>query len=159
MSKKKVTSENNPPEKVLQQALSHLDASEELFKKGHAFLDSAGYLAQLGIELMLKSWCLYLHGVASDDHKLDVLVNSINRHSPELSINEDFTASLKEVSNFYNLRYADKSTVTEVGTEDLEKVNYIAEYIWDRMPEEIINAYQAIPFHVRGHRVLMRKPK
>ncbi len=103
MGKPKIyTKEDCAPEDLLQYALDHIDAAELLIKTDLRFLDSAGYLAHMGIELLLKSWILHISDSFKGIHELIELFKQLKslESAPVLSNREMQT--LNYLSNFGN---------------------------------------------------------
>lgn len=59
MARKFTVEDGLVPVDLLHCGLDHLAASKALFKLSPAGFDSAGYLAHIGVELLLKAWLLY----------------------------------------------------------------------------------------------------
>ncbi|WP_366141901.1 HEPN domain-containing protein [Propionivibrio sp.] len=55
---------------MLHSSLDHLRAAESLFQASPLFFDSAGYLAHISVELLLKAWLLHSAGKFSGIHGL-----------------------------------------------------------------------------------------
>lgn len=55
---------------LLQAGIDHLDAAAALSTGSHRYLDSAGYICHMGIELMLKAWVLHSTGRFGRTHPL-----------------------------------------------------------------------------------------
>lgn len=101
---------------------NHLSAAEALFAGSPSFYDSAGYLAHMGIELLLKGWLLEVAGEFPGVHRIsDLWTDLMKRHgAPTLTENE--TNLLMKLDQFGTLRYPNKKAPTEVGTEDWELI-------------------------------------
>ena len=61
------------PAELIRYGVDHLRAAERLFAGSPLFDDSAGYLAHLGIELLLKSMLLHADGRFPEEHRLQQL--------------------------------------------------------------------------------------
>ncbi len=61
------------PEDLVHCGLDHLAAAEALFATNASHFDSAGYLAHIGVELLLKGWHLQVFGEFEGIHNLHTL--------------------------------------------------------------------------------------
>jgi hypothetical protein len=157
---KKTFSINNgfTVEDMLHFGYGHIDAARALFEDDTAFLDSAGYLAHLGTEIVLKSWHLHIFGQFKDMHKLLDLYNELKAHDNKINLGASNEAFLKELDNFYLLRYPSRNKgPVEVGGDTLIAFNNLLDSLWDLFPEEIIEIYEKLDPTKKGGRVLMAR--
>ena len=146
------------PEDLLQAGLDHL-SSASLLLGSHPFLfDSAGYLAHMAIELVLKSWLLHVNSEFEGIHPLPDLIKKVQIIAPEFLLNEREQQTLDYLSNFVELRYPSKNNPVEIGSEDIEQIYELADKIWQSLPDELVQAYENIPEGKKGNRVLMKRP-
>jgi HEPN domain-containing protein len=156
---RKFTKNDYNPEDLLQAGLDHLWAAEVLMKAYYEVLDSAGYLFHLGLELMLKAWILQVTGEFPRIHSLKDLITEINKNDQKFHLSEREIQTLAYLSKFEALRYPSKKQPVEIGTEDIEQVNELADAIWRQMPDALVEAYERIPKGKKGGRVIMRRQK
>jgi len=145
-------------EDLLHFGYGHLDAARTLFQDDSAFLDSAGYLAHLGAELVLKAWHLAWFGQFNNTHNLIDLFDALKNKDPSLDIGTDNERFLEELDKFYLLRYPRrKNGAVEVGSDHLELLNAFLGALWNAMPEELVESYEKIDHTKKGGRILMKK--
>jgi HEPN domain-containing protein len=145
-------------EDMLHFGYGHVDAARELFQRDAAFLDSAGYLAQLGVELVLKAWHLEWFGNFDNTHNLVALFDALKKKDKALDIGPDNEKFLTTLNEFYELRYPrrEKGPV-EVGSDQLKHLDALLHALWEKMPEELTRAYEKIDGTQKGGRRLMKK--
>lgn len=145
--------------------LDHLTASKLLFGTGPHLFDSAGYLAHLGIEMLLKGWLLEVNGAYEGTHSLKRLHSDLvgsNIADPLESILE---AMLGKLDGYEQLRYPNLVSPTEVGDDDWFQINQLAGEICRSMPKTIeaelkkINASDSHSPVTKAGRTLMKKKK
>ena len=144
-------------EDMLHFGYGHIDAARSLFSGNPALLDSAGYLAHLGAELVLKAWHLSCFGQFDNTHDLVELFTPLKRNcSLDLGVeNENF---LKELDGFYLLRYPRRQNgAVEVGSDQLPNLEKLLSKLWDLMPSELKESFTNIDPTKKGGRVLMKK--
>lgn len=136
----------------------HVDAALKLFKDDPVFLDSAGYLAHLGVELIMKAWHLAWFGQFNNTHNLISLYDALKKKDPSLNIGTDNEMFLQELDKFYLLRYPRRiDNAVEVGSDQLDLLNAFLDSLWVAMPGELTESYEKINLTMKGGRVLMRK--
>lgn len=156
------TSEDYSPEDLLLAGICHLSAAKVLLDGDDSypyFYDSAGYLAHLGLELMLKAWLLQDKGEFTGTHSLECLMEIINKSECNLTLDCPQKTTLVDLSSFEKLRYPNQKNPIEIGDEDIEKINSLAETILSQLPEELMKKYDQLPFGKKSGRVLMARPK
>lgn len=150
------------PEGLLQFGIDHLRASKFLYSETPLFYDSAGYLSQLGIELLLKAWLLYLEGSHPPIHGLIELWNRIVLRHP-VSLQKANLEWMKELHRHYKLRYPLTDDPIETATDDWNKTEELFNEICLLMPAPLQNHVQDrnldTRYTIKGNRILMRKPK
>jgi HEPN domain-containing protein len=146
------------PEDLLQSGLDHLSSASILIKSHPFHFDSAGYLAHMGLELIIKSWILYKNSKFKGIHPLPELIEQIKRIDTEFSLNKREQQTLVYLSKFKDLRYPCKNDPVEIGSEDIEQIYELADKIWQNLPEPLIQAYENIPQGRKGNRVIMKRP-
>lgn len=136
----------------------HVDAARALFEDDPAFLDSAGYLAHLGVELVLKAWHLAWFGQFDNTHDLVELFGTLKKKDASLHIGAGNEVFLKELDKFYLLRYPRrKGGAVEVGSDQLEPLDALLDALWKAMPKELVETYEKIDRTKKGGRILMKK--
>lgn len=136
----------------------HLDTARVLFDDDPAFLDSAGYLAHLGAEIVLKAWHLMWFGQFDNTHDLIRLFNALKIRDSTLDIGAEPEAFLTELDRFYLLRYPRrKDGPVEVGSDHLNQLDALLDALWKQFPKELIETYEKINRTKKGGRVLMQK--
>ena len=151
------------PVDLVHSAMDHLTAAELLFDAGPHLYDSAGYLSQLGIELLLKGWLLEVVGFFDGTHSLKDLYNTLCTEIAD-DLEEIDAAILGKLDNFADLRYPNRHSPVEIGDDDWEQISIEVGHICRAMPEEIVAELEKInasgqPKVTKGGRVLMQKKK
>lgn len=145
-------------EDLLHFGYGHIDAGRALFDDDPAFLDSAGYLTHLGVELVLKAWHLAWFGHFDNTHDLISLFDALRQQDKSIDIGSDNLKYLAELDTFYLLRYPRrKDGPVEVGSDQKELLNAFLDALWEQMPKELLDAYEKIDHATKGGRVLMKK--
>jgi HEPN domain-containing protein len=145
------------PLELLRAGIDHLNASEALFKGSPSHYDSAGYLAQLGVELLLKSWLLFVAGEFEGVHQLASLhanlvsCRAANRLSPQ------DTETMRLLDGYSELRYPNLDQPIDVGTEQQAHNAKLIDTLWNQMPDALCEALQSVNPLEKGGRVLMKK--
>ena len=143
---------------LLHFGFGHVDAARSLFQDDPAFFDSAGYLAHLGTELVLKAWHLLWFSEYADTHDLATLYKKIKEKNDAVSVSASSEEFLSELQNFYQLRYPCRAKgPVEVGSDHLEKFNNFLDDLWAKLPSEMVEVYEKLDRTRKGGRVLMRK--
>jgi HEPN domain-containing protein len=159
MTPRMFTKEDYNPSDLLQAGLDHLKGAEILLGQSPELFDSAGYLAHMGLELMLKSWILHSLGKIKGIHSLEALVKEIQCSNCRLCLTKRELQTLSYLKSFEELRYPSIRTPVEIGSEDVELIYDVANAIWQQMPSQLIDDYEQIPLGRKGGRVYMRRPK
>ncbi len=137
---------------------SHYECACGLFTFDTFFFDSAGYLAHLGTELILKACHLYIFGQFNDTHNLYNLYDKLRKNDSSFDIGGKNISVLKELDKFYNLRYPRiKDGPIEVGSDMLTEINEMHDALWKVFPVEIRKIYESIDPREKGGRILMKK--
>ena len=128
MARKFNTSDYNS-EDLLQSGIDHLSAAS-LLLKSHPFLfDSAGYLAHMALELILKSWLLHQNSEFEAIHPIPELIGEIKKIDTEFSLSDREQQTIEYLSNFVKLRYPSKNNPIEIGSEDIDQIYELADKI------------------------------
>ncbi len=142
---------------LLQFGIDHLESSRILYSGGAHCFDSAGYLAQLGLELCFKALHLYANKGFNNTHNLVQLYKEIKGELTGDGLSADQLTTLSEVDKYYELRYPRKHDPVESGDEDCERALSIYDTLMEQMPEEVQEALKTINPLKKGGRVLMEK--
>ena len=98
-------------------ARDHMLASQYLFEANNPyFIDSAGYLSHMGIELLLKAWALHRNGQFLKTHRLDFLIEDLGLK--RLIIPKPMCAAIYLADSFENLKYPSPHAPQAVGGDD-----------------------------------------
>jgi HEPN domain-containing protein len=145
------------PIDLLRSAIDHLGAAEQLFGSSASYFDSAGYLAHLAVECLLKAWLLQVAGKFVDSHKLRGLYDEIikSHGGPALSAQQKAVVVL--LDKFGQLRYPNKADPTEVGTDDLPAIKALMQALYERLPDELLEKLDRVDVLQKGGRTLMKK--
>jgi HEPN domain-containing protein len=142
---------------LLHSARDHLDAARWLFASHPNFLDSAGYLSHLGIELILKAFLLHRDGKFPKEHSLAELL----RDAP-ITLHPMFDETITLLDGFEQLRYPipkpkRAGMLGEIGDEDWRDIYMIRKQLLRWLPPKLREEYDAIKDNEKGGRVLMEK--
>ena len=146
------------PEDLLQFGIDHLEAALALGKGSLRHLDSAGYLAHLGLELVFKSWLLWENKEFPSTHSLRRLRQEVGKLERSFKLTKHQNKLLDYLDGMYELRYPNRNTPTQSGDEDLKFAAEITNTLWKRLPARLVTQYENIPKNRKGGRVLMRRP-
>lgn len=146
------------PEDLLQFGIDHLEASWALGNGNWRHFDSAGYLAHLGLELLLKSWLLHQTQAFPKTHSLQKLRENVKKLVPSFTLTKPQNKLLDYLDGLEELRYPNRKNPTEMGQDNLKLVEELANEIWQRLPDNLVEKYEAIPENRKGGRVLMKRP-
>ncbi|QBQ56283.1 HEPN domain-containing protein [Nitrosococcus wardiae] len=155
---KKYNLSNYNPEDLLQSGHHHLWSASLLFSSHPFLFDSAGYLAHMALELVLKSWLLHENSQFVAIHSLPSLIKEIQKTDTDFSLSEREQQTLEYLSNFVELRYPSKNYPIEIGSEDIEQIYELADKIWQHLPETLVRSYENISEGKKGNRILMKRP-
>jgi HEPN domain-containing protein len=145
------------PIDLLHSSLDHLKAAQYLFKYSASYFDSAGYLAHLAIELMLKAWLLQNAGEFKGLHVLSDLHADLVRDQAARHLSVDETMTLTRLDRFAELRYPNRNDPVEVGNETVEAINSLYDAIFNQLPQELLDAFNTLNPLEKGGRVLMKR--
>lgn len=145
-------------EDLLQSSSHHLHAVSILFKTGPDFYDSGGYLLHLSIELLLKSWLLSSKGEFPATHRLQDLRQKISEAVGDIKLSKKQSKTIELIDRLYDLRYPNRRTPTEVGSEHFELALQLHEALQVCLPNEVRQKRTSLLHVKKGCRVLMKKP-
>ena len=161
MSQRIITKNDCKAVDLLQAGLDHLKAVEILLRESPAVFDSAGYLAHLGIELMLKSWMINSIGSFEAMHSLKQLIRDMEKEYCKLYLDERELQTLMYIEKFEELRYPSLTlrNPIEIGSEDINQIYELADAIWQQMPDKLVKEYEEMPKGKKSGRVFMKRSK
>lgn len=136
--------------------LDHITAAQALFATNPSHYDSAGYLAHIGVELLLKGWLLQVSGQFEGTHSLQSLYADLQVKHGAPKLEQEQLEVLITLDQYEKLRYPSPKQATEVGDEDLAEIVALVGLFCRSMPKEVCEALgQVVPGHKAG-RVLMQ---
>ena len=145
------------PKELLHFAQDKLYAAYFLANEDPKFYDAAGYLAQLGIELLLKCLICLKNDRIPYTHKFDKL------HSEEY-LDESYpldenSGKINRIDKFYGLRYPNFENPIEIGDEDFEMVKEIHGTLLEKIGEMMTEEDMRYEKFKKGGRVLLKREK
>ena len=159
MSRKFKKEDGYTEKDLLHFGYDHIDTALALLKNAHyACYDSAGYLLQLGFELILKAWHLHEISYFKDVHDLNKLITELKDEGCSIDFDGNEQKTIDTISEFYNLRYPRRVEGTvEIGSEQAIEFENLLDSLWQKLPSELISAYNEIDRNRKDGRILMRK--
>ena len=145
------------PSDFVHSAVDHLTAAQALFETNPSHYDSAGYIAHIGVELLLKAWLLELAGEFEGVHRLEVLYSALAAKHGAPQLTQEQTGLVQTLDQFEQLRYPNRKQPIEVGDEHWAEIKEFVGFICRSMPEAIPAALDQAEFGRKGGRVLMQK--
>lgn len=143
---------------LLHYGFDHVSAARYLLRRSASYFDSAGYLAHIGIELLLKAWHLDVLGYFEDTHNLQELWGVIAKAPGVQRLTSRSVRTLALLDTYERLRYPNPRSPIEIGSEHLTKVDALVKALKQRMPDSLVLAYSQIDVLKKGGRVLMKRP-
>jgi HEPN domain-containing protein len=142
---------------LMHAANDHLVAARVLFESSRSqVLDSAGYLAHLGIELALKAGLLHVAGSFPNEHNLGNLAAELRGHIPSFEVAPPYHETFELVSEFTELRYPGLE-MAEVGSLHGDDVEALFGHLLDKLPPDLRRAVQQIDHTNKGGRILLER--
>lgn len=145
------------PVDLLHSGLDHLDAAKALFKSNPAHFDSAGYLAHIGVELLLKAWQLHTTKGFEGIHNCRALYEQLCEKCDASKLTDEQAQVLSVLDEYESLRYPNRATPTEVGDESWNSVEALVGHICRSIPKELVAELERIKAGTKSGRILMRK--
>lgn len=137
--------------------LDHTTAARVLFGSDPSHYDSAGYLAHIGVELLLKSWLLQVLGQFEGVHNLMALYSELESKCGAPALNAGQIELLATLDGYEQLRYPNPKKPTEVGDGDWVRIEAFVGFVCNAMPQEIPSALEQVVPGRKAGRVLMKK--
>jgi HEPN domain-containing protein len=142
----------------LHYGLDNIAAAKLLLKTNARYFDSAGYLAHLGIELLLKAWHLHVFGQFEEGHKITVLWRQLQAQDQSLNLEPKHMEILNKIDSYFALRYPNPALPQEIGDEDLDDLLALENALGNQMPDELYDVVGKLSPVRKGGRVLMERP-
>jgi HEPN domain-containing protein len=142
----------------LHYGFDNVAAAELLLKTNARYFDSGGYLAHLGLELLLKAWHLHVFGEFEGGHLIDELWKKLVEYDKKLHLDKKSAESLIRIDAYFSLRYPKPAMPQEIGDDDLPGILKLQAVICAQMPVEMHNIIATLSGVRKGGRVLMEKP-
>lgn len=147
-------------EELLHAAADHLFAAGVLYRSGVRCLDSAGYLAHLGVELILKAVLLDLEGQFPGTHDIEELYRRAVTLDADFRLDHPSESVLEALNKYQNLRYPRPGNMPGVAAGDREAVNRLVEQIKARMPNVLVEMLTSPSEAVKsGRSIITRKDR
>lgn len=153
------TSDGYQARDLVHYGVDHIKAAKVLFEKEASLFDSGGYLAHLGLELLLKAWLLEVSSEFPKTHSLVALVNKLNERQKQIELSEEDKTLLRLIDEYGELRYPTPTNPIGVGDDDWPKIEDFFYTVLNQAPNTIqLYAYTIDPTK-KGGRELRKKPK
>lgn len=149
-------SEDYTVDYLLQFGIDHLRSAKYLYEGSPSFFDSAGYLSQLGIEVLLKAWLLYCKGEHPTIHVLRTLFDELIASGQNLSLTQESEECLTNLDEHYGSRYPQINPI-ETGSDDWVKTETLFSELCLLMPEPLQEKIRSLDDTKKNGRVLMKK--
>lgn len=143
---------------LLHYGCDSISAARHLLKSSPSYFDSAGYLAHIGVELLLKAWHLEAFGYFTDTHKLQKLWEPLAALPDVKPLSNRSVRALAVLDAYEHLRYPASNSPIEIGSAHAGKVDALVTAIWQRAPTSLKQTFQTINPVEKGGRVLMKRP-
>jgi HEPN domain-containing protein len=144
---------------LLHFGLDHISAAQALLKTNARHFDSAGYLAHLRLELLLKAWHLHTFNKFPGIHSLDKLWQGLLPSSHVRPLSRRDSATLCLFDGYFGLRYPELKKPREVGSDDLPRISLLLHALFKRMPKSLHEIVAGLRWSTKGDRILMEKPE
>jgi HEPN domain-containing protein len=108
---------------LLHFGFDHTASAEALIIRNARHYDSAGYLAHLGIECLLKAWHLHEFGQYQGIHRLEPLWKGLRQHVGVRQLSKKDLKTLGALDSYAELRYPNLNNALEIGS-DLRVIPY-----------------------------------
>ena len=125
-------------EEMLHAAADHLFAADLLYQSGVRCLDSAGYLAHLSVELILKAVLLDLEGQFPGTHDIEELYGRTVTLDSDFRLDHPSESVLEALNKYQNLRYPQPRNMPGVAAGDREALSRLVDQIKARMPGTLV---------------------
>ena len=126
---------------------------------GHGrYLDSAGYLGHMAIELFLKAWQLSVAKEFPQTHSLRGLWAKLEEWGKAPTLTDDQREVLRVFDEFEELRYPSPTRMPEIGTVHGAALNELVQLLNKSLPDDVMSDPSPDSGHfTKGKRVLMQR--
>jgi HEPN domain-containing protein len=116
----------------------HMISARLLFNEGSLpGLDSAGYLAHLSFELLLKAALLYLEDKFPQGHDLGELLAQVRAAGLKLRVSTSAKSLFERLKSFYDLRYPNPGIPVSIAAPDGALIERTWTSLWNQLPEPL----------------------
>ena len=123
---------------LIKYARDHWAAARVLFEANPLYFDSAGHLAHLSIELLLKAHLLHKTDRFPAEHSLIKLYRQMREENPAFEpVNNEQEKTLRDLNRFSSIRYPGPDKPMEIGTDDKEPIHDLFGALFVRFPQEL----------------------
>ena len=143
---------------LLHFGFDHTASAKVLIERNARHYDSAGYLAHLGIECLLKAWHLHAFEKYQGVHGLEVLWNGLRANAEVHQLSTKDLKTLHVLDNYAELRYPTLNSPLEIGSDDWPNMSALERALLRRMPKALKEVIAGLHWSKKGGRVLMEKP-
>lgn len=150
-------SDGYQPADLVHFARDHLFAAKALFELDVRTLDSAGYLSQLGMELLFKALLLHLSGQFPGEHSLQNLYGKVQRVQPSFKIPNPYSDVLPLLDRYYELRYSAPSNLPGVAKGDWPVIAEVVRLIDEQLPAELRETVDSSSAKRKAGRKIIRR--
>jgi HEPN domain-containing protein len=141
---------------LMQYGIDHLACAKLFFSFGHPrTYDSAGYIAHLGIELVMKALLLSVQGYFTDTHNLSGIYNCLSSKQKKWLLAKKHEKTISLLNKFYNLRYPRLNNVVEIGSDDWPHIESLLQALIKKMNKRQREEINNIDIFSKGNRVLL----
>ncbi len=144
---------------LLHYGLDHLSAARHLLNSSASWFDSAGYLAHIAVELLLKAWHLEVFGSFPAVHSLLQLWTELSEQPDVRPLAPGTVRTLALLDQYEKLRYPNLLNQIEIGSEHIVRIDALIKALHMRMPLGLSEAREKIDVLQKGGRLLMKRPK
>lgn len=148
---------------LLHSAADHFHAAETLFKHCPRCFDSAGYLAHLGLELLLKTCILHKTDRFPKEHDLWRLIKRLRGLGLKVELELTDEMTIDKLNSYFELRYPNPKEPKEIGDEDWPPIKRLVESLCHQIPEPLQTEIRKLQIMfksqriTKGGRVLVKK--
>lgn len=126
-------------------------------RQGH-YLDSAGYLGHMALELLLKAWHLSVAREFPQTHSLRSLWAKLEEWGKAPALTNDQRAVLRVFDEFEELRYPSPERMPEIGTDHGAALDEFVGLLNKSLPSDVTSDPSPDSGHfIKGGRVLMKR--
>ena len=142
---------------LLHYGIDHIASAGVLLLKAPRCYDSAGYLAHLGFELLLKALWLKRYGQFPGTHDLKRLLVDLEGR-PVLNLPDTQSDVLDLRQLFGEIRYPIPNHPVSIGDEDWGRIKELYDCFETLLAQEMNDEFESIAGNRKGDRILMTRP-